>query len=51
MHCLARNAGISGFPGGSTPGQLMGNPGHGTGFVLKSRPGDRGFSLHLYFAN
>jgi hypothetical protein len=38
-------------PGGRPPGNSRATPGHGTEFVLKSRPGDRGFSLHLYFAN
>ena len=39
------------FPGGRPPGNSRATPGLGTEFVLKSRPGDRGFSLHLYFEN
>ena len=39
------------IPGGRPPGNSRATAGHGTGFVLKSRPGDRGLSLHLYFAN
>ena len=39
------------FPGGRHPGNSRATPGLGTEFVLKSRPGDRGFRLHLYFGN